>query len=164
MLRLPHPELAGLVEEVKRHVVGTRVASIAGAEVSYSVFRSGVESPDVAFYDDGGAIYVSEDLVDEDRRVADLTAYHGHVEIRHKRAGRSHAYAHRRAYVEELLVAKDLFAGPGELRRYLRRRIGDYPEWKVPEPEAVAERLHDILSVDKPLRGDLLRAITEHRL
>ncbi len=76
MVRLPHPELAGLVEEVKRHVVGTRLASIAGTEVPYSVFCSGQESPDVAFYDGGGAIYVSEDLVDEDGRVADLTAYH----------------------------------------------------------------------------------------
>ncbi len=61
MVRLPHPELAGLVEEVKRHVVGRRVASIAGTEVPYSVFRSGQESPDVAFYDEGGAIYVLED-------------------------------------------------------------------------------------------------------
>ncbi|MDP9352047.1 MAG: hypothetical protein M3P51_10970 [Chloroflexota bacterium] len=164
MVRLPHPELAGLVEAVKRHLVGRRVASIAGTEVPYSVFRSGEEAPDVAFYDEGGAIYVSEDLVDEDGRVADLTVYHEHVEIRHKRAGRSHAYARRWAYVEELLAAKDLFGGPGELRRYLRRRMGGYPEWKVPDPDAVAERLHGILSVEKPLRGELLRAITEHRL
>ncbi len=130
----------------------------------YSVFRASTEAPDAAFYDGGGTIYVSEDLLDPDARVADLTAYHEHVEIRHKRAGRSHAYAHRRAYVEELLAAKALFAGPGELLRYLRRRIGGYPEWKVPDPEAVAERLQGILSVDKPLRGELLRAITEHRL
>ncbi len=156
MLRLPHPELAGLIEAVKRHVAGT--------EAPYSVFRSGVESPDVAFYDGGGAIYVSEDLVGEDARVADLTAYHEHVEIRHKRAGRSHAYTHRRAYIEELLAAKDIFGGPGELLGYLRRRVGGYPEWKVPEPEAVAERLHGILSEGKPRKGELLRVITEHRL
>ncbi len=164
MLRLPHPELAGLIDAVRRHIIGTRVASIAGAEVPYSVFRASTEAPDAAFYDGDGAIYVSEDLLDPDTRVADLTTYHEHVEIRHKRAGRSHAYAHRRAYVEELLAAKALFAGPGELLRYLRRRIGGYPEWKVPDPEAVAERLQGILSVDEPLRGELLRAITEHRL
>ncbi len=61
MLGLPHPELAGLIEAVKRHVVGTRLASIAGTEVPYSVFRSGEEAPDAAFYDEGGAIYVLED-------------------------------------------------------------------------------------------------------
>jgi hypothetical protein len=163
-LRLPHPELAGLFEAVKRHVVGTRLASIAGTAVQYSVFRFSAEAPDVAFYDEGGAIYVSEDLVDEDARVADLTAYHEAVEIRHKRAGRSHAYAHRRAYVDELLAAKELFGGPGELSGYLRRRIGGYPQWKVPEPEAVAARLHGVLSEDKPRKGDLLGVITEHRL
>ncbi len=164
MVRLPHPELARLVEAVKRHVVGTRVASVAGIEVPYSVFRSGEEAPDVAFYDEGGAIYVSEDLVGEDGRVADLTAYHEHVEIRHKVAGRSHAYAHRRAYIEELLAARDLFGGPGELSGYLRRRVGGYPEWKVPEPEALATQLSCILSGDRPRKGDLLRVITEHRL
>lgn len=164
MLRLPHPELAGLIEEIKRHVVGTRCATVAGAEVRYSVFRSGEEAPNMAFYDEGGAIYISEDMVVPDARIADLTAYHEHVEIRHKRAGRSHAYAHRRAYVEELLAARDLFCAPGELSGYLRRRVGGYPEWKVPDPEELAAQLHGILSLDRPRKGELLRAITEHRL
>jgi hypothetical protein len=164
MLRLPHPELAGLIQAIKRDAVETRVATVAGTEVHYSVFRSGEQAPDVAFYDEDGVIFVSENLVDADPRSADLTAYHEHIEIRHKLAGRSHAYAHRRAYVEELLAAKALFSVPGELSSYLRRRVGGYPEWKVPDPDALAARLHGILSADRPRKGELLRAITEHRL
>ena len=164
MLRLPHPEFAGMIETIKRDVVGARVTSVAGTRVPYAVFRSGEGAPDLAFYDEAGAIYVSEIIVKADARSADLCAYHEHVEIRHKRAGRSHAYAHRRAYVEELLAAKDLFCGPDELLGYLRSRVEGYPEWKVPEPEAVAVQLHDVLSGTKPPKGELLQVIKDHCL
>ncbi|MEJ7654095.1 MAG: hypothetical protein WKH64_12585 [Chloroflexia bacterium] len=87
MLRLPHPELAGLVETIKRDVVGTRRASVVGVEVPYSVYRPNLDTaPIVGCYDEGGTIYVSEELVGVDAHSADLTAYHEHVEIRHKRA------------------------------------------------------------------------------
>ncbi len=164
LLGLPHPEFAGMIEAIKRDVVGTRVATVAETDVSFSVFRPGEEAPDMAFYDETGNIYVSEAVVDADVRSADLFAYHEHVEIRHKRAGRSHAYAHRRAYLEELLAAKDLFDDPGHFLGYLRWRIGLYPEWKVLDSEMVAMQLHGVLSGNKPRKGELLHVIKEHRL
>ncbi len=165
MLRLPHPELVGLLDNVKRSVVEARRAAVAGADIPYWVFRPDPETAVLGgCYDEGGTIYVAESHAGADGRYADLTAYHEHVEIRHKLAGRSHAYAHRRAYVEELLAAKGIFEEPGELLGYLRRRLKGYPEWKVSDPEAVAARLAQILADDRPRKGELLRAITEHRL
>ena len=89
---------------------------------------------------------------------------HEHVEIGHKLAGRSHAYAHRRAYLAELLAAKEMFSGSGELRQFLKRRIGGYPDWKVPDKAEVEERLYDLLKAPKPLRGRLIEVMTKARL
>ena len=89
---------------------------------------------------------------------------HEHVEIAHKLAGRSHAYAHRRALLAELLAAKELFSGPGELRQFLKRRVGGYPDWKVPNKGEVEERLYDLLKAPKPLRGRIIEEVTAARL
>lgn len=164
MLKLPHPELAGMVEAIKREVVGTRVAFMAGTEVPYWVFRSSEVTPELALYDEDGTIYVSEAVVKADTRSADLCAYHKHIEIRHKRAGRSHACAHRRAYIAELLAAKNLFGGPDELLGYLRWRIGLYPAWKELDSEMVAMQLHSVLSETKLRKGEVLQMIKDHRL
>ncbi|MCY4110468.1 MAG: hypothetical protein OXF96_00835, partial [Chloroflexi bacterium] len=93
-----------------------------------------------------------------------LVVLHEHVEIAHKLAGRSHAYAHRRAYLAELLSAKETFTGPGELRQFLKRRIGGYPDWKVPNKAEVEERLYELLQAPRPLRGRLIEVMRKARL
>ena len=164
MLRLPHPERAALIDAVKRNLVGKRHSVVAGVELCYAVFSPGLETPDFAFYDEDETIYIPEDLVRVDPQFAELIALHEHLEIQHKSAGRSHAYAHRRALVEELLAAKRLFGEPSELRCYLGWRIGLYPEWKVPHRAEVAAQFARLLAADKPRKGELLRAVKEHRL
>ena len=164
MLRLPHPEMAGLINTIKRNVFTTRHGMVAATELSYAVFHPGSDTPDLAFYDEDGTIYIPEHLVAFDERYADLIAFHEHLEIRHKLAGRTHAYAHRRALVEELLAARQIFNEPGEWQGYLQWRIGLYPAWKVPEPEQVVEQFVRLLTEDKPRKGELLQVIKEHRL
>ena len=164
MLRLPHPEMAGLIDAIKRNVVTTRRSMVAATELSYTVFHPGSETPDLAFYDEDGRIYVPEHLVAFDERYADLIAFHVHLEIRHKLVGRAHAYAHRRALVEELLAARQILNEPGERKGYLQWRIGLYPTWKVPEPEQVVEQFVRLLTEDKPRKGELLQLNKEHRL
>ncbi len=138
---------------------------MAGTDVSYSIFRRDPTVPDFgACYDVDGAIYLREDLVAFDERVANLTAYHEHVEIQHKVAGRAHAYAHRRAYVAELLAARQVFGELADVRRYLRWRVEGYPPWKGLDPEQVAADLARVLLSKRPRKGELLRVITAHRL
>jgi hypothetical protein len=126
MLRLPHPDTAGLLAAIKREAISTRHRMVAGAALSYAVFRSGAATPDLAFYDEDGTIYIPEDLIEFSEQYADLIAFHEHVEIQHKRAGRSHAYAHRRALMAELLAAKQVFSELAVSQHYLEWRIGLY--------------------------------------
>lgn len=159
------PDEAWSVAAVSTRVVGERRTEVAGVPLRYAVYRWGPERPaDVGCYDRAGTIYVWEGHLQADARAADLTAFHEHVELRHKAAGRSHAYAHRRALLDELLVAKGLLAAPGEFRRYLEARVRAYPAWKVRDHEAVIEELGHLLAADRPRRGELLRVITENRM
>jgi hypothetical protein len=164
MVKLP-AGATPVVDTMKANVIGDRQSAIPGADLRYRLFRTRPDQPDPGGgYDEGGAIYVSADLVHFDERFADLIALHEQLEVRYKAAGRSHAHAHRRAWAEEALTAKRILAPPVDLARYLRWRVGGYPTWKVPDPEAVATQLADILAADRPRKGDLLRVITAHRL
>lgn len=165
MLKLPHPELYSVLESIKANTITRKHSLIMGNELSYTVYRSDPDIQDLrAIYDEQCAIYVDEKVVELDERFADLTAYHELLEIRHKLAGRSHAYSHRRAYVEELLTAKGILPDSSELRRYLQWRIEGYPAWKQLKPEEVVTELLDVLTPDKPRKGELLRVITMHSL
>ena len=130
MLRLPHADAARLISAIKRDVLNTRHTVVVGSHFSYAVFRSGTDTPDLAFYDEAGTIYLPDDLVALDGRFADLIAFHEHIEIRHKRVGRAHAYAHRRALMEELLAAKQVFVELAECQQYVRWRIGSIQSGK----------------------------------
>jgi hypothetical protein len=153
------------VEAVTTKVVGERQTEVAGVPVRYAVYRWGPGPPaDVGCYDREGTIYIWEGHLQADARRADLTAFHEHVELGHKAAGRAHAYAHRRALLAELLAAKALLTGPGEFRRYLEARVRPYPAWKVRDPEGVIDQLEQLLAADRPRRGELLRVITENRM
>jgi hypothetical protein len=164
-VRLPHPELSEIVRIVESRVTSTQHAVIAGLEIRYAVFRSDAETEwSAAYYDEAGNIFVAEDLVALNQNYADLTAFHEYLEIGYKRAGRSHAYAHRRAFVEELLAARDHFGEPAALRGYLRWRIEGYPQSKVPATEPVIKQFERILSQRRPLKGELLEVIKQHRL
>jgi hypothetical protein len=153
------------VEAVAARVVGERRVEVTGVPVRYAVYRWGPGPPaDPACYDRAGTIYVWDNLVRADARTADLFAFHEHVELGHKAAGRSHAYAHRRALLAELLAANALLAGPGEFARYIEARVRSYSAWKVRDPDAVIAELGRLLAADRPRRGDLLRIITENRM
>ena len=90
---------------------------------------------------------------------ADLSAFHEQTEVYHKLAGRSLAYAHRRALLLELLAAKDIYDEDG-LSDYVRYRVFNYPAWKAPDRSAVARELCELLSAERPLRGKLIEVIT----
>ena len=114
-------------------------------------------------YDHDGNIYMPESRVRSDRMRADLSALHEHTEICHKLAGRSHAYAHRRGLLTELLAAKQVYDEEG-LKAYVHHRVSGYPDWKIPDKGAIEERLRGLLSADRPLRGKLIEVITEARM
>jgi hypothetical protein len=102
--RLPHPELAPFIAQIKRDVIYTSRGTIAGMDVTFSVLLSNLETEHLgACHDDRGTIYLPANLVELDLRYANLIAYYEHLGIQHKAAERNHAYAHRRAYVGELL-------------------------------------------------------------
>jgi len=165
LVKLPHPELSALVGLVKDNVTSRRCAIIANKEIPYAVFRSIAEAEwSSAYYDETGNIFVAEDLVDLDQNFADLTVFHEHLEITYKRAGRSHAYAHRRALVEELLAAREHFGNSAALRGFLRWRIEGYSRSKVPAPETVIEQIEQLLGQQRPQKGKLLDVIRQHRL
>ena len=165
-LRLPHEsdEITLLIQQMKDNVRYMRTAVVGGVEVNYAVCSPWPDGLDDAMYDWEGNIFLPESRVRTDPTRADLTAYHEHVEIRHKLAGRSHAYAHRRALLMELIAAKQIFCQPSQLRSYVHYRAGGYPEWKVPNKEALEARLYELLVATKPLRGKLLKVITENRM
>ena len=163
-LRLPHSSLVDLIVKLRAGVSGERTCTVAGTEVSYFVSDPWPDDADLAMYDEDGNIFIPERFADDHPERANLVVWHEHVEITHKLAGRSHAYAHRRAILMELLAAKALFATPEHLREYLRWRIGAYPDWKVPDKPSVVGRLNDLLQASRPMRGRILEIVKEARL
>jgi hypothetical protein len=164
VLRLPHPEFAAMIEAVKGDVVRHETIVLVGLPIAYAVFRSDAATPDLAFYDEHGTIYLPESLLQFNASYAHLIALHEHIEIQHKRAGRPHAYAHRRAVLAMLLVAREIFGASQQLAAYLAWHIGLYPTWKNLDQQAVVEQLMGQLAADKPRRGALLGLITDHAL
>ena len=136
---------------------------VAGTEVSYSICDPWPLEPEPAIHDHYGNIYVPARRYRADGLRADLSAYHEHVEVQHKLAGRSHAYAHRRALLHELLAARDIYDEDG-LREYVRYRVFNYPAWKIPDRSAVEKEICGLLSADRPLRGKLIEVITRARM
>ena len=163
-LKLPHPSLVDLIVELRANVTGERTCEVDGTEVRYQVCNPWPGEADLAMYDEDGNIYLPERFANDRPEQTDLVVLHEHVEISHKLAGRSHAYAHRRALLAELLAAKALFGAPGQLRAYLQWRIGGYPDWKVPDKQNVEKRIHNLLQAPRPLRGRILDIVKEARL
>ena len=108
--------LRALIEQVKKNKLRDLTCGIEGLTVRYTVCGEWPDWLDSGLYDAQGTIYVSDTLVRKDRWLADLTAFHEQTELNHQAAGRSHAYAHRRALLLELLAAKRHFGQPGQLR------------------------------------------------
>lgn len=163
-LKLPHPELRELVAVLKANVTSERTCEVNGTEVRFFICDPWPENADLAMYDEDGNIYLPQSFICTEPDFAYLVVLHEHVEIAHKLAGRSHAYAHRRALLAELLASKEIFSGPGELRQFLKRRVGGYPDWKVPDKAEVEERLYGLLRAPKPLRGRIIEVVTKARL
>ena len=164
-IRLPHEGewVDQLLREVKDAVRESRTVVVAGVDVSYSVCDPWPLGGEPAIYDHDGNIYLPAIYVSAHPMYADLVAYHEHIEIGHKLAGRPHAYAHRRALLEELLAAKQSYDEDG-LRPYVHQRVFGYPDWKIPDKDALEERLYELLSADRPLRGRLIAVVTEARM
>ena len=136
---------------------------IAGAEVTYSICDPWPLGPEQAIHDHDGNIYVAESRVRADSMRADLSAFHEHTEVCDKLAGRSHAYAHRGALLLELLAAKQIYDEDG-LSDYVRYRVFNYPDWKIPDRNAIENALCELLSADLPLRGRLIEVFTRARM
>ena len=164
MLRLPHPEATELLDAIKQAVIRTEQAVVADIPLSYAVFRCEADTPDLAFYDEAGTIYIPEDLIRFNEQYAHLCALHEHVEIQHKLASRSHAYAHRRALQAELLVAKQIFPDLEQLEGYLHWRIGLYPEHKRFDRADLLAKLMHILASERPRKVDLFQLIKANPL
>ena len=164
-IRLPHEGewVDQLLREIIDAVRETRTVVVAGVDVTYSVCGSWPLGGELAIYDHDGNIYLPESYVKAHSMYADLVAFHEHIEIRHKLAGRPHAYAHRRALLEELLAAKQAYDEDG-LRAYVHQRVFGYPDAKIPDKDALEERLYELLSADRPLRGRLIAVVTEARM
>lgn len=164
-IRLPHEgeTVNRLIRQIKDATIETRTATVSGVEIAYSVCAPWPRGLDDAMYDHDGNIYLPESSVLADPTRSDLTAFHEHTEIRHKLAGRSHAYAHRRGLLEELLAAKQIYDEDG-LKAYVHRRVFGYPDWKIPDRDTIWKRICELLSVDRPLRGKLIEVITEARM
>ncbi len=159
MLRLPHPEATELLDAIKQNVIRTEQAVVADLALSYTVFRHRGDTPDLVFYDETGTIYIPADLIEFDEQYAHLFVLHEQVEIQHKLASRSHAYAHRRALQAEFLAAKQIFPDVNELEAYLHWRIGLYPEFKRFDRADLLAKLMLILTSERPSKGDLFRLI-----
>ena len=155
-LKLPHPSLVDLIDELRANVTGERTSQVDGVEVRYRVCEPWPDEADLAMYDEDGKIYLPERFANAHAERAHLVVLHEHVKISHKLAGRGHAYAHRRALLAELLAAKGMFGAPGQLCEFLRWRIGAYPDWKVPNKSNVVAQLFDLLQASRPLRGRIL--------
>ena len=153
-----------LLQQIKDAVTEERTCVVSGTEVRYSVCSFWPDGVDGAVYYHEGTIYLPARLLKTDRTRAELTAFHEHIEIGHKLAGRSHAYAHRRALLDELLAAKQVFTRPSQFRRYIRDRVKGYPDWKVQDKDGLEARLFELLTAAVPVKGNLLQTITESRL
>ena len=164
-IRLPHEGewVDQLLREIKDAVREKRTVVVAGVDVIYSVCDSWPLGGEPAIYDHDGNIYLPEGYVRAHPTNAELVAFHEHIEISHKLAGRPHAYAHRRALLEELLAAKQIY-DEDELRSYVKQRASGYPDSKIADKVAVEERLYELLAADRPLRGRLIEVITEARM
>lgn len=165
-VKLPHPELQPVLSAMAGSVVETRSTSVAGTQVEFDLFTPTSETHAIdAAYSASGRILVSTDLAGAGQRYADLAALHEHVEIQHKLAGRSHAYAHRRAFVHELLAAGRVFQNSrDDLASYIAWRIGAYPLDKVPLPDEAGQQLMGILTTIPVRKGKLLEVVTTYRL
>ena len=167
-IRLPHEgeEIDHIIRQTKEAVQETRTTVVAGVEVMYSIcdpWPLKPLGPDMAIYDHDGNIYVARSYVQADLTRADLGALHEHIEICHKRAGRDHGDAHHRALLQEFLAAKQIF-DEEELRAYIHFRVFEYPDWKIPDKSLVVERLCELLSAARPLRGELLEVFADARM
>ena len=164
-IRLPHEGEAidRLIRQIKEAVRETRTTVVTGVEVTYSVCAPWPRGMDPAMYDHDGNIYLPEKSVRSNPIYADLTAFHEHTEIRHKLAGRPHSYAHRRALLEELLAAKQIF-DKDALAAYVHKRVYSYPDWKIPDKDITHKRLCELIAVDRPLKGRLIEVITQARM
>ena len=164
-IRLPHEgeTVNRLIRQIKDTVVETRTVVLSGVEITYSICAPWPRGLDDAMYDHDGNIYLPESTVRADPTRADLTAFHEHTEICHKRVGRSHAYSHRRALLVELLAAKQVYDEDG-LKAYVHRRVFGYPDWKISDRDAVQKMIYELLALDRPLRGKLIEVITEARM
>jgi hypothetical protein len=151
-VRLPHPELVELAERVKQRTTGTRRTRIADTDVVYRIYQGDARTDGlIGCYDASGRIFVVEDLVQLDPHFADLVNYHEHLEVMYKRAGSSHARAHRRALAEELLATQEVLRDRQHQRAFFSWRIGAYPRAKVPEPGLVIDAFDDLLR-QEPIR------------
>jgi hypothetical protein len=164
MLRYPHPEFADMIAAVSRDVIRREEIVLTDVPISLAVFRTEAHAPDLSFYDELGTIYLPEDLLKFNEQYAHLIALHERVEYQHKRAGRPHAYAHRRALLTEFLAAKQIFIEAHQLAGYLQWRIRLYPEWKNLDQVAIVLQLIDLLAPSQPRRGALLQLMKEHAL
>jgi hypothetical protein len=149
---------------IRPNVVGERRCAVAGTPVRYLLFRRLPDGPG-AWWDADGNVYLPDwdDFIGSDERRACLIALHEQTEHGHRAAGRPHAYAHRRAYLAELLAAREVL-DPAELDRYVRERLRPYPAAKVSDPDALADDLLRELSRDRPRRGELFRRIAGTRI
>ena len=164
-IRLPHEgeEIDRLIQQIKDAVLESRTTAITGTEVTYSICDPWPLEPEPAIHDHYGNIYVPASRLRADAMRADLSAYHEHIEVQQKLAGRSHAYAHRRALLMELLAAKGIYDKDG-LREYVQYRVFNYPAWKIPDRNAIMSELCGLLSADRPLRGRIINVITRAKM
>lgn len=164
-IRLPHEGewVDRQLRKVKDVARETRTVEIANVKVTYSICDPWPLGGEIAIYDHDGNTYSPDSYVRSRPSNADLVAYHEHIEIRRKLAGRSHAYAHRRALLMELLAAKQSYDEDG-LRAYVHQRVFGYSDWKIPDKGAIEETLYELLSADRPLRGRLIAVVAEARM
>ena len=156
-LRLPHEgeEIDRLIRQIKDAAQEMRTTVVAGVELTYNICDPWPDGMDPAMYDHDGNIFLPAEQVRANLLAADLAALHEHTEIRHKRAGRAHGYAHQRGLLQEFLAAKETLDEDG-LRAYVHFRVFEYPDWKLPDKSAVEESLCRLLLAERPLRGKLL--------
>ena len=164
-IRLPHEgeEIDRIIRQIKAAVQETRKTVVAGVEVTYSVCDPWPPGMDPAMYDSDGNIYLPDSFLRSDPTTAALAALHEHIEVIHKRAGRSHGYAHHRGLLHEFLAAKEVYDRDG-LKEFIHYRVFEYPDWKIPNKSVIEEKLCELLSVDNPRRGELLEVFREARM
>jgi hypothetical protein len=164
-IELPHEgeEIDRIIRQIKEAVRETRTTVVAGVEVTYSICDPWPPEMDPAMYDQDGKIYLTAKHLRSNPISADLSAYHEHTEILHKRDGKDHGYAHHLALLEEFLAAKQMLDKEA-LTAYVHERVFGYPDWKIPDKSATAARLGALLSAERPLEDKLLKVLKEARM